>query len=764
MATTTTAAEEEKKLPFPLSPAEGWTTVIFAAVLVLITVGCIQSLQWTSGSDILTATTLVGMALGFILAKQHWVPQWLADIPALALGVLFAFYQTARADEDGHLRVLWQHLSAWIASARAGQASSDDAIFLLFLAVLTMLLGYVSMWLIFRSRSPWLAAAANAVVLLINLNYATDDKVIYAVLFMMMALLLIVRFNLVERMRIWKRKGLRYPSELSWDFMQAGVIFTILVIIVAAILPSRLVNVQLQNLWNGPNSPWTNVQNTFSRLFHVDGGNGNGHSRVAFGGSLTIQGNVNLPDTPVFSYTTTDTSHSYLEALTFDHFDGHTWTETTDGRVTTQLAPNTPITPETTVYKAVRSIIHVITAPDGSYIYGPGEPVMFSVPVTVHSDGIPLSQGDQGGGSFTDWMGNPPLKDGQDYTVQSVVSNATVDALEQVPDPTQKPAIYPAALLARYTQLPGDLQDPTNTVRLTALKWAQGGKTMYDRLNLIIGEFEHRFKYNTSNPPVPSDTDAAVWLLKVNQGYCTWFATGFVMMARELGYPARVVEGFIGGDYDNRTATYVVKGTAAHAWAQVYFPGLGWINFEPSASFSSFIRPTKGNGGTNAPPDPIINRPGHSTVAPGHRSNNSGNSESTPGVGLGGGNGAPNAVAISLSMLIAFLLLLALAVVMWWRLLFRKLSPIGRTFARMAVLGRMAGVTPRPAQTAAEYGASLAAQMPEQRAEIETITELYVRERWAPEAPDPAALGDRWRAVRDRLFQRIVRRVPRRFW
>src|SRR6185437_15974344 len=221
MAATTTAAESERKLPFPLSPSEGWTTVIFAAVLVLITVGCIQSLNWTGRSDILTSTTLMGMALGFILAKQHRVPQWLADIPALALGVLYAFYQTAHADEGGHLGVLWRHLLAWSQSARSGSASTDDAIFLLFLAVLTMLLGYVSMWLIFRSRSPWLATAANAVVLLINLNYATDDKAIYAVLFMMMALLLIVRFNLVERMRIWKRKGLRFPSELSWDFMQA---------------------------------------------------------------------------------------------------------------------------------------------------------------------------------------------------------------------------------------------------------------------------------------------------------------------------------------------------------------------------------------------------------------------------------------------------------------------------------------------------------------------------------------------------------------
>ncbi|MBA3826595.1 MAG: hypothetical protein H0X24_22175, partial [Ktedonobacterales bacterium] len=156
MAITQVPAEgEQRRLPFPLSPQEGWTTVIIAAILVLITVGCVQSLKWTPNSGILTSTTMMGMLLGFVLAKQRLLPQWLADIPALLLGIFFAFWQTAQADTGGSLRLLWGHLSDWIKGSRDGQASTtDDIIFLLFLAILTMLLGYVSMWLIFRSRSP----------------------------------------------------------------------------------------------------------------------------------------------------------------------------------------------------------------------------------------------------------------------------------------------------------------------------------------------------------------------------------------------------------------------------------------------------------------------------------------------------------------------------------------------------------------------------------------------------------------------------------
>lgn len=769
MATSQAAQGAPKKngLPFPLSPTEGWTTVIFAAVLVLITVGCIQSLNWTSGSDILTSTTLMGMALGFILAKQHRVPQWLADVPALLLGIFFAFWQTARADEGGQLGALWQHLATWIQAAKSGAASSDDAIFLLFLAVLTMLLGYVSMWLIFRSRSPWLAAAANAVVLLINLNYATEDKSIYAVIFLLAALLLIVRFNLVERMRIWKRKGLRFPAELNWDFMQAGVIFTIIVIVVAATLPSSLVSGQLQDLWNGPNSPWQGLQNTFGRLFHVDGGKSHA-SDVAFGGDLTIQGSVDLPDIPILTYKTNDTSNSYLTAVTFDHFDGVKWTQDRSTQQTLNFDKNQLISAETQATTRVSATIHMINIPGGNYIYALAEPASFSVPTIVHSDGRPITAGDQIG-SYTDWqVSGGALKAGQAYAESSYVSNATADDLRKVPAPSEDLNNYPAALLKAYTQLPTDLINTQDgaLVQSTALNWTQSATSMYDKLEDIITHFANGgFHYSTVNPDIPPGTDAAAWLLKKQSGYCTWFSTGMVMMARELGFPAREVEGFISSKLNPATQTYRVMGTDAHAWVQVYFPGWGWINFEPSTSFTgAFSRPTKNpSGDTGDTPPPVKGR------RPIHPPPGSGSTTPVvpvvgPSVGPGGsGNPVVGAVSISLSLVIALLLLVVLSVALWWRLLFRRLSPISRAFARMTVLGRLAGVPPRPAQTASEYGAALAAQVPDQRSEIEAVTELYVRERWDAAPPDVGdALTSRWQRLRTRLVQQITRRRLRR--
>src|SRR2546428_11747804 len=63
-----------------------------------------------------------------------------------------------------------------------------------------------------------------------------------------------------------------------------------------------------------------------------------------------------------------------------------------------------------------------------------------------------------------------------------------------------------------------------------------------------------------------------------------------VVMLRELGVPARIVEGFTTGTYDSGLDRYVVKEIDAHAWVEVYFPQYGWIEFEPTPSQAPIFR------------------------------------------------------------------------------------------------------------------------------------------------------------------------------
>lgn len=97
-------------------------------------------------------------------------------------------------------------------------------------------------------------------------------------------------------------------------------------------------------------------------------------------------------------------------------------------------------------------------------------------------------------------------------------------------------------------------------------------------------------------------TDPIVNFLATKQGYCVQFAAAMVMMARAKGIPARMAIGFLPGTQDNDVWT--VRSADAHAWPELYFPGAGWLRFEPTPS----VR-------TGSPPAYTV--PSSTPVAPG---------------------------------------------------------------------------------------------------------------------------------------------------
>lgn len=72
------------------------------------------------------------------------------------------------------------------------------------------------------------------------------------------------------------------------------------------------------------------------------------------------------------------------------------------------------------------------------------------------------------------------------------------------------------------------------------------------------------------------------FLLESRQGYCTYFATAFVLLARAEGIPARYVQGYCVPVQEGRTLVY---SGMAHAWPEAYLEGVGWIPFEPTPGY-----------------------------------------------------------------------------------------------------------------------------------------------------------------------------------
>lgn len=76
------------------------------------------------------------------------------------------------------------------------------------------------------------------------------------------------------------------------------------------------------------------------------------------------------------------------------------------------------------------------------------------------------------------------------------------------------------------------------------------------------------------------------FLFKYKEGHCEYFASAMVLILREMGIPARIVTGFLGGEFNKLGSFYLVRESNAHAWVEVYFPENEWVQFDPTPEAS----------------------------------------------------------------------------------------------------------------------------------------------------------------------------------
>ena len=752
--------------------AEGWFSLFLLITLVYSTIWSVQAAQWVDHLNILSLTTFLGLLIGLLAAKQRRLSRWVVHPLAILFGLLLAFWQTAGADKGGNIGALVTSVHQWFALALNGGTSADDSIFLFFITALGFLLAYTSAWLLYRTRSPWLMILANAVVLLINLSNIDPGYVFFLVVFLIAALLLLLRFNLYESSARWKRLGLRTSDDLGWEFMQAGAMLSIGILIVTWFLPWGYINDSAAQIWNASNNPWVVVQDTWNRLLAVTGGY-NTLNHGNFTSTLTLGGNPNLTNDIVFTLTSNDNSQ-YLQSLSFDTYNGRTWSNSPSASF--DLKQGDYAYDNATDLRIVHQHVTVVNPP------GESLPYLFGASQIASSDQAAQVVKRKVDGSTITWLrANGRLAAGNQYNVTSYVSDADISTLESVPLPKNAPSYtynpgrpdltppltyFDPSILHTYLQLPSHL-DPS--IKTLALSVTSGAKTMYDMAVDLENYLRSNYSYNT-NISLPPGQEGVSWFLfrSGKQGFCNYFATTMAVMARELGMPARVVAGYTAGKPDPKTHQLVVRGSDAHAWTQIYFAGYGWVNFEPSASFSNFSRPLHSTPNTGSIVPPGSSSPTKVGNRKPLQDPNLQNENGTTGVNPGQTDVAGQIRQDVGLVLLGLLLLIGgglLYFSFWWRRLFRGYGLSMQTFGRIAVLANWAGLSPRRSQTPYEYTHMLAEAVPEQSITIERLGDLYVRERWAdPDSPEhPRSSGEIneipriWKALQPRLFIYLAR-------
>jgi len=133
-----------------------------------------------------------------------------------------------------------------------------------------------------------------------------------------------------------------------------------------------------------------------------------------------------------------------------------------------------------------------------------------------------------------------------------------------------------------FLQLPRRF-DPAITELADSL--TVGIDNRYDRA-VAIRDWLQTFTYTRELPTTARETTLSHFLFERRAGHCEYFSTAMVTMLRAIGIEARNVNGFLGGQWNDFGNYLVVTQNEAHSWVEIWFPGYGWVEFDPTPAGS----------------------------------------------------------------------------------------------------------------------------------------------------------------------------------
>ncbi len=168
-------------------------------------------------------------------------------------------------------------------------------------------------------------------------------------------------------------------------------------------------------------------------------------------------------------------------------------------------------------------------------------------------------------GDFVYWGSAAPA-----YTAESRTQRPPVDSLRQADSGFQPSSRH-------FLQLPEI--DPR--IQALADSLTDGLETRYDRTVAILEYFDD-FGYTLELPATAQQATLPAFLFQRREGHCEYFSTAMVVLLRAAGIESRNVNGFLGGQWSQFGDYLAVTQNEAHSWVEVWFPGYGWVSFDPT--------------------------------------------------------------------------------------------------------------------------------------------------------------------------------------
>ncbi len=347
---------------------------------------------------------------------------------------------------------------------------------------------------------------------------------------------------------------------------------------------------------------------------------------------------------------------------------------------------------------------------------------------------------------------------GSDRTVYATGLNTSVRRFRigSVTDYVLQPELS-AVARQHFLNLPQGYNRKTHALMA---EWQAENPTPDALIQRALTLFNAEFIYTLAPPPLARDS-VDDFLFGTREGYCEHFASAFAVMMRSAGIPARVVTGYQGGFFNRVGEYWLVRNSDAHAWAEVWLSGRGWVRIDPTAA----VAPERIREGTRSmfPPPGAFSRFGQplwDTLDTFRRGwnflivdfNAARQRALLSRIGIDPQDwrqiGLALTIGIALALLLSFFFL-------WRGERVRTTDPLLAAWNTLTDRLARAGLAKQPDETADGFLHRAMMFLPKDAETLQLLTNCYVMQRYA--APEPT-LAQRKTLIRD--LRRFRPRVP----
>ena len=782
-----------RSLPIAWRPPTGSLPMAVFVVLILICFGnSTVEANWVPDSAGLTNLALVAAFFMGILALLKRVPWPVALAVGALLAPVGAFFGAHRAlahSHPGDPTDPLQLAATWIGRIVNGEDVYDPSFDLYLLYMLFWAVGGWLSWCALRWRQPLLGIAPGAAAFATNVLNAPDNQSGYVVSFLFLTLGVLLWTSYVRSMDSATARKVRLSSDARWDFWETGVVVMAGVIVIGLLAPPLTTTDRTIDIENGSFRGWAELQQRLNHPVAFGRGTSSGTS-TGFASLAQLAGPIHKTGGVVFTYTISGSygGPRYFRGFNLDTTSsgqgGAYWRYPGDSatvRLPVEKNVSPPYAENYTSQAAATFKIQMLKPPDSApnVLFYPSELLKVDRAATAHAwrgNQVPSGQVPADKLATIDRLSVPGNNGSAgSYAVTVAYSTATEDQLRAAGtaypgwlDPYRNFAgIYRAqgqGEVAPLTSFAYRTKVTLQRIHDLAAQVTQGKDNPYDQATAIESYLRSTYQYTLTPIVPPRDVDPLEYFLFTSkEGYCEYFASAMGDMLKSLGIPTRLVNGYGPGTFDEKLSKYVVRESDVHTWVEAYFPGYGWIPFEPTPDGTYFPIP-RGTPSAVCARDSEVCSTGDDAAGSAESGGVRGPDKGALDAGdLGAGSGQFGQSPVPggfPTVVLALVILIAGT----WLFISRYLRPrtVSGVWRRTSLLSGLAGVRFRAGETPIEFGARLAREIPEAATPARTLAQSFAVAAYAPHdiaAATRTPVMAAWEELRPLLLRRVRGRL-----